>query len=73
MKISNRKKLWLKILIDLEYIYTRINKQLVKKKYIKTKPMDRSFKVFNIDKTKNGKVMIFMLLELEINRHMKKN
>ena len=34
--------------------------------------MDRSFKVFNIDKTKNGKVMIFMLLELEINRHMKK-
>jgi len=72
MKISNRKKLWLKTLIDLEYIYTRINKQLVKKKYIKTKPMDRSFKVFNIDKTKNGKVMIFMLLELEINRHMKK-
>jgi len=28
--------------------------------------------VFNIDKTKNGKVMRFMLLELEINRYMEK-
>jgi len=34
--------------------------------------MDRSFVVFNIDKTKNGKVMRFMLLELEINRYMEK-
>jgi len=34
--------------------------------------MDRSFKVFNIDKTKNRKVMRFMLLELEINGYMEK-
>ena len=34
--------------------------------------MDRSFKVFNINKTKNEKVMRFMLLELEINKHMEK-
>ena len=44
----------------------------MKEKQIKTEPMDRSFVVFNIDKTKNGKVMRFMLLELEINRYMEK-
>ena len=26
VKILNRKKLWFKALVDLEYIYTRINK-----------------------------------------------
>ena len=31
--------------------------------------MDRSFKVFNIDKTKNGEVTWFVLLEVEINEH----
>jgi len=72
MKISNGKKLWLKTLIDLEYTHTRIDKQLVKKKHIETEPMDRSFKVFNIDKTKNRKVMRFILLELEINGYMEK-
>ena len=36
------------------------------------KPIDKSFKVFNVDGTKNEKVMRFISLKLEINRHMKK-
>ena len=56
IKISNGKELWLKVLVDLEYTYTRINKQLVKKKKIKTEPIDRSFKVFNINETKSGEI-----------------
>ena len=35
-------------------------------------PIDRSFRVFNIDRTKNKEVTRFVLLELEINRHMEK-
>ena len=31
--------------------------------------MDRSFKVFNADRTKNGEVTQFVPLEVEINRH----
>ena len=38
IKTANRKKLWLQVLIDLEYTYTRIKKQLVKKGRIKMKP-----------------------------------
>jgi len=34
--------------------------------------MDRSFKIFNADKTKNEEVTRFAPLELEINGHMKK-
>jgi len=34
--------------------------------------MNRLFKVFNVDRTKNGKVTRFALLELEINRHTKR-
>ena len=56
IKISNGKELWLKVLVDLEYTYTRINKQLVKEKKIKTEPIDKSFKVFNVNETKNGEV-----------------
>ena len=56
IKISNGKELWLKVLVDLEYTYTRINKQLVKEKKIKTEPIDRSFKVFNINETKSGEI-----------------
>jgi len=32
--------------------------------------MNRSFEIFNADGTKNGKVIRYMPLELEINRHM---
>ena len=56
IKILNRKELWLQVLVDSEYIHTGINKQLVKKKRIKTEPIDRLLKVFNIDKTKNREV-----------------
>ena len=72
VKISNEKKLQLKALVNLECTYTAINKQLVKKEQIKTEPMDRSFEVFNTDKTKNGEVTRFKPLELEINRHTEK-
>jgi len=71
MKISNKKKLWLKALVNSEYTHTRIDKQLVKEEKIKIKPIDRLFKVSNTDGTKNGEVIIFVLLELEINRYMK--
>ena len=37
------------------------------------KPIDKLFKVFNINRTKNREVTRFTLLELEINRYMKKN
>ena len=56
IKILNRKELWLQVLVDSEYIHTGINKQLVKKERIKTEPIDRLLKVFNIDKTKNREV-----------------
>ena len=44
----------------------------MKKQRIKTEPIDKSFKVFNVDRTKNGEVTRFTLLKLEINRHIKK-
>jgi len=56
-------------LVDSRYTHTRINKQLVKEEKIKTEPMERSFKVFNADGTKNGEVMQFAPLEVEINRY----
>ena len=56
IKISNGKKLQLKILVDSGYIHMKIDKQLVKKEQIKTKPIDRSFKVFNADGNKNREV-----------------
>ena len=71
IKISNGKKLWLQVLVDSGCIYIGINKQLVKKKKIKTKPMNRSFKVFNADRTKNREITRFVLLKIEINRYKK--
>jgi len=56
-------------LVDSGCTHTRINKQLIKEKKIKTKPMDRLFEVFNIDTTKNREVTWFALLEVEINKH----
>jgi len=70
IKISNRKKLQLKILVDLGCTHIGIGKQLVKKERIKTEPMNKSFKVFNADRTKNGEVTRFALLELETNGHI---
>jgi len=42
---------------------------LVKEEKIKMEPMDRSFKVFNTDGTKNGEVTKFIPLEVVINGH----
>jgi len=72
VKTSNRRKLWLKALVDSRCTYTGIDKQLVKEEQIKMELMDRSFKIFNIDGTKNRKVTRFILLELEINRYTEK-
>jgi len=72
MKTSNGKKLWLKASINSEYTHTEINKQLVKEEWIKRKPINRLFKVFNANRTKNGEVTIFVPLELEINKYTKK-
>jgi len=63
------KELRLQALVDSGCTHTGIDKQLVKEEQIKTEPMDRSFEVFNADRTKNGKVTQFTLLEVEIDRH----
>jgi len=47
--------------VDSEYTHTGIDKQLVKKERIQTKPIDRLFEIFNIDTTK----------KLKINKHKK--
>jgi len=41
----------------------------VKEERIKTKPIARSFKVFNVDRTKNEEVTWYILLEVKINGH----
>jgi len=69
IKTKNGKKLQLQVLVDLRCIYTRINKQLVKKEVIKIEPMDKLFEIFNADRTKNREVTQYALLEVEINRH----
>jgi len=56
VKTFNGKELWLKALVDSGCTHTGIDKQLVKEERIKTEPMDRSFKVFNTDGTKNKEV-----------------
>jgi len=50
-------------------MYIEINKKLVKEKRIKMEPMNISFEVFNADRTKNGEVIKYTLLEVEINRY----
>jgi len=43
----------------------------VKEERIKMESMNRSFKVFNIDKTKNREVTQYILIEVKINRYKK--
>ena len=71
VKTKNRKKLWLKILVNSECMHIWINKQLVKDKRIKTKLANFSFEIFNADSTKDRKVTRIVPLEVEINRHKK--
>jgi len=70
VKTANGKKLWLKTLVNSECAHTRINKQQMKEEKMKIEPIDRLFKIFNTNRTKNGKVTRFAPLKLEINRHM---
>ena len=72
VKISNRRKLWLKALVDSGCTHTGIDKQLVKEEQIKMELMNRLFKVFNINETKNREVTRFISLVLEINRYTEK-
>ena len=67
IKTKNGKELWLQALVDLGCTHTGIDEQLIKEERIKTEPIDRSFKVFNADGTKNGEVTRFVPLEVEIN------
>ena len=71
MKTKNGKNLKVKILVDFGCIHMGINKQLVKEKRIQIKPINFSFKVFNVDRTKNREVTKMAPLEIEINRHKK--
>jgi len=56
MKTLNEKELWLKVLVDSECTHIGIDKQLVKEEWIKTALLPRSFKIFNVNRTKNEKV-----------------
>ena len=69
IKTKNGKELWLQALVDSRCTHTGINKQPVKEERIKIELIERSFKVFNTDGTKNGEVTWFVLLEVEINGH----
>ena len=67
IKIKNSKKLNVKALVDSEYTYIGIDEQFVKDKRIQTKSINFSFKVFNADRTKNGKMTKIVPLEIKIN------
>jgi len=55
--------------VDSGYTYIEINKQLVKDKRIQMKLINFSFKVFNVDGTKNREVTRMVSLKIEINGH----
>jgi len=56
IKTKDRNKSKLQALVDSRCTHTGIDKQLVKEKRIRTESINRSFKVFNADRTKNGEV-----------------
>jgi len=67
--MKNSKHLKVKALVDSRYTHIGITKQLVKEKRIQTRPINFSFKVFNVDGTKNREVTRMASLEVEINGH----
>ena len=69
VKTSNSKNLKVKVLVNSGYIYTGIDKQLVKDKRIQMKPINFSFEVFNTDGIKNREVTRVAFLEIKINSH----
>jgi len=54
--MKNGKKIKIKALVDPRHTHTEIDKQLVKDKRIQTRQINFSFKVFNMDGTKNREV-----------------
>ena len=69
IKIKNRKELKIKTLVDSGCAHIEIDKQLVKNRRIQMKPINFSFEVFNINRTKNEKVTKVALLKVKINEH----
>jgi len=69
VKTKNRKNLKIKALVDSRCTYSGIDEQLVKKKRIKTKLINFSFEVLNVDGTKNGEVTKVAPLKIKINKH----
>ena len=69
MKIKNSKKLKVKVLVDSKYTCIGIDKQLVKDKRIQIKPINFSFEVFNMNRTKNGEMTKLVPLKIKINRY----
>jgi len=69
IKTKNGRNLKVKALVDSGCTHTGIDEQLVKEKKIRTKAIDFSFEVFNVDGTKNGEVTKVASLEVEINGH----
>jgi len=67
--MKNRKKLRIETLVDSGCTHTGINKQLVKDKKIKTKPINFSFGTYNVDRTKNGDITKVAPLKVKINGH----
>ena len=67
VKTKNGKKLKIKTLVDSGCTYIGIDEQLVKDKRIQMKPINFSFKVFNVNRTKNRKVTSVVPLEIKIN------
>jgi len=59
----------MKALVDSGCTHTGIDKQLVKNKRIQTRPINFSFEVFNVDRTKNREVTKVAPLEIKINGH----
>ena len=55
--------------MNSRYTHTGIDKQLVKNKRIQTKPVDFSFKIFNIDGTKSEEVTRIVQLKIDINEY----
>jgi len=55
--------------VDSGYTHIEINKKLVKDKRIQMKLINFSFKVFNMDETKNKEVTRMAPSKIEINRH----
>ena len=69
VKTKNEKNLKVKALVNSRCTHIGIDEQLVKDKRIQIKPINFSFEVFNVDRTKNGEVTRVALLEIEINRY----